>query len=235
MMQSTVLLLRSAHPGWNDLRTALRARADLGVTAAALRGAEVLAAAAVRHPTFVLLAAEVADRPLVPLVGDVRIASPTSKLLVLGTRATLDRDTLVALWHRGVVGYYVWDGLCAAAVLQGLDAVRDADVLVGSRAVLETLLSVERRQHPRIEGLLLSPQERGSIEAVSAGFSSPLPARDYDVLHLVAQRYHDKEIAAALTISEGTVKVHVRRLKDRFNVETREALITIGQRLGDRV
>jgi len=111
----------------------------------------------------ILVDADAADRPLVSLVGDLRAASPASRIMVLGARETLDHDVLMALWPRGLAGYLVWEGLRAETLLRAMAMVMDADVLVGSRVVWEALLvAPERRRRPRIAGLVLSEQERAA-------------------------------------------------------------------------
>ena len=68
---------------------------------------------------------------------------------------------------------------------------------------------------------------RTAISAVAASpiAHMPLSTREHEVLHLVAQRYHDAQIAAFLRISEGTVKTNVARVKEKLSLSTREELI----------
>jgi DNA-binding NarL/FixJ family response regulator len=129
-----------------------------------------VALASTLQPWVILVDADAADRPLVPLVGDLRAASPASRIMVLGTRETLDLDVLTALWHRGVAGYLARAGLRPETLLRAVDMVVDADVLVASRVVLEALLVVpERRQRARVAGLVLSDQERAALTERGGG------------------------------------------------------------------
>jgi DNA-binding NarL/FixJ family response regulator len=161
--QSTILLISSQHPNWVDLRLSLEAWPHGQVVGDVQQVAEGIELASTLQPRVILVDADAPDRPLVPLVGDLRAASPASRIMVLGARETLDHDVLMALWHRGLVGYLVWEGLRAETLLRGMVMVVDADVLVGSRVVWEALLVVpERRRRPRIAGLVLSDQERAA-------------------------------------------------------------------------
>jgi two-component system nitrate/nitrite response regulator NarL len=45
--------------------------------------------------------------------------------------------------------------------------------------------------------------------------------REREVLDLLAQGLKNKEIARALFITEGTVKVHVRHILEKLDVKTR--------------
>src|SRR4051794_16392714 len=152
--QPTLLLLSSEHPNWVDLRLSLEAWPHGQVVGDVQQVAEAIALASTLQPRVILVDADAPDRPLVPLVGDLRAASPASRIMVLGARETLDHDVLMALWPRSLVGYLVWEGLRAETLLRGMVMVVDADVLVGSRVVWEALLvAPERRRRPRIVGL----------------------------------------------------------------------------------
>jgi DNA-binding NarL/FixJ family response regulator len=162
--QPTILLLSSEHPNWVDLRLSLEAWPHGQVVGDVQQAAEGTALASTLQPRVILVDADTPDRPLVPFVGDLRAASPASRIMVLGARETLDHDVLMALWHRGLVGYLVWEGLRAETLLRGMVMVVDADVLVGSRVVWEALLvGPERRRRPRVAGLVLSDQERAAL------------------------------------------------------------------------
>jgi LuxR family maltose regulon positive regulatory protein len=57
--------------------------------------------------------------------------------------------------------------------------------------------------------------------ALGRGGASPVSRREREVLDLLAQGLRNKEIASALFISEGTVKVHVRHILEKLDVKTR--------------
>src|SRR5215472_12480974 len=132
-IQPTILLISSPHPSWVDLRMAVQQWPAGQVVADVQQAAEATALASTLQPLVLIVDADTTGRPLLPLVGDLRAASPASRIMVIGPRETLDRDVLMALWHRGVAGYFVWEGLQAQTLLRGVAMVLDADVLVGSR------------------------------------------------------------------------------------------------------
>ena len=168
--QSTILLISSQHPNWEDLRLSLEAWPHGQVVGDVQQAAEAIALASTLQPRVILVDADAPDRPLGSLVGDLRAASPASRIMVLGARETLDHDVLTALWHRGVAGYLVWAGLRAETLLRGMVMMVDADVLVGSQVVWEALLVVaERRRRPRIAGLVLSERERAALTERGGG------------------------------------------------------------------
>ena len=69
------------------------------------------------------------------------------------------------------------------------------------------------------------------INAVAAQERGITP-RELDVLQLIARGMSTREIAAALFISENTVKTHSSRLFDKLNAKRRTQAVQIGKTLG---
>jgi two-component system NarL family response regulator len=59
-----------------------------------------------------------------------------------------------------------------------------------------------------------------------------LTARELEVLELVAQGMRNKEIAASLGLSEGTVQVHVKNILAKLNVNDRTSAVQVALRRG---
>jgi DNA-binding NarL/FixJ family response regulator len=58
-----------------------------------------------------------------------------------------------------------------------------------------------------------------------------LTARQLDVLKLLVQGFANKEIAKALSLGEGTVKIHVAALFRSLKVQNRSAAAAMGARM----
>ena len=71
-----------------------------------------------------------------------------------------------------------------------------------------------------------------NIARVLAARVTPLSAREVEVVELMAQGFRNKEIAAALHITEETAKVHVRRLFTKLQVNDRTAAVQVALRRG---
>ncbi|PWC16448.1 nitrate/nitrite response regulator protein NarP [Brenneria corticis] len=120
----------------------------------------------------------------------------TARVIVLTVSDTA--SDIYALVDAGADGYLLKDSAPEAL----LDAIRNGDAF--SEQVREVLRSRGSRQH------MLSP-------------FAVLTERELDVLQEVASGLSNKQIAAALYISEETVKVHIRNLLRKLNVRSRVA------------
>lgn len=71
-----------------------------------------------------------------------------------------------------------------------------------------------------------APQKKRSEIAAGAPASTPLSAREKEVLELILEAQTNKAIAEALHISEYTVKTHVKNIFEKYDVASRAELIT---------
>lgn len=151
----------------------------------------------------------------------VRECFPSTSVVVV-TASMQRRDVLRAL-EAGVHGF-VSKG-------QGLIAISHAIEAVLSGAI-------------HVPTWLADPPAAGTPQLLSGGGGSqppqslpeaaPFPQltqRQSDVLALVAQGKSNKEIARAMLLAEGTVKVHVAALLRAFNVSTRAAVAAASTRV----
>ncbi|MGB8215230.1 MAG: response regulator transcription factor [Anaerolineales bacterium] len=116
-------------------------------------------------------------------------------------------------------GWPVWGALAADASAEELSAALHAlaeGLWVGSPALVQGLL--ERQPPLRLE-------ETGQIV-------NPLTGRELQVLQLTAQGLANKQIAAALDISENTVKFHLSALYTKLGVTSRTEAVRAGVRRG---
>src|SRR5437667_4817140 len=98
-MQPTLFLVKSAHRGWRNLRPILDECPDVRVVGEVHHADQAVPAAATWRPAIILVDADVAGQELIPLIQDLHTSSPTSKILLLGDEAMLERATLMKLGH----------------------------------------------------------------------------------------------------------------------------------------
>ena len=76
-----------------------------------------------------------------------------------------------------------------------------------------------------------SPVEIASNLALQLG-AEPLSGREIEVLRQLAEGHRNRDIGAQLSISEDTVKGHVRSILDKLGAKDRTQAVSIGVRRG---
>jgi len=222
---TTLALVHSAHPPWDALRRELAAQPDLQIVGD-VGPTQPLCDLAGRHPTVLLVTADLRDRPPVPLVRALRALSPDSKIIMCGATTTLDGAALITLHDQGIRGYLVWEELRPGTVRRALVLIVEDDVLVGSPIVLATLrAALERRRGARVDGLVLTPEQRATWTHSTGGPPPLLTPRQGEVAVLIAEGRGNREIETALHLTKSTVKTHVRTILRKCEVTTRAAFI----------
>ncbi len=214
--QSSILLVGAEHTTfqWLGLRASLPEHSDLRVLADVHQAAEATQLAAAQHPDHVLIDADVGGMGVVPLARVVHRASPTSRVMVVGTREALRRDALAQLMELGVRGYLLWEGLSGEAVVRCLAVTREDDLLVGHQAILGELVAVPERRRPlRNDEPSLTDDERTALSLLIEGL-------------------RQEEIAGEMLVSVMSVRRLVAALRDKFGVGTTNALCWRAGQLG---
>ena len=126
-------------------------------------------------------------------------------------------------------------------------AIRDEDavqaVQLGAKGIVlkdsqpESLLDCVRRVHRGEQWIDRDTLDRavGTVyrrEAPNAKPTTPLTPREIEIVRMVAQGLRNRVIAERLSISEGTVKVHLHNIYEKFNVDGRLELVLLAQDKG---
>ena len=146
-------------------------------------------------------------------IGAVRECFPTVKAVVVSASSDR-RDVLLAL-EAGAHGY-VPKTASAAELVRALGMILDGGIYVPS-----FLADVAKSE--------ATPSCVARRE--SAGSDVSLTRRQRDVLALIVEGRSNKEIALALDLSEGTVKVHVAALLRLLGVSNRSGAAVVGLRI----
>ena len=124
---------------------------------------------------------------------------------------------------------YVFDGLRAGASGFLLKDTLAADLLSAVRVVAAgeavAAPTVTRRLIAHFTGT-------GPVRPDRADRLAPLTAREREVLTLIARGLSNAEIAAALHLSEGTVKTHIGRILAKLNLRDRVQAVILGYEAG---
>ena len=99
--------------------------------------------------------------------------------------------------------------------------------------LLECVRTVHRGQQwierETLTRAIRSTRDRDAAVQPAGGALTP---REIDILKMVAQGLRNKAIAERLTISEGTVKVHLHNIYEKFGVDGRLELLLCAQQKG---
>jgi two-component system NarL family response regulator len=177
-------------------------QADMKVVAAASTGEEAIRLYRQERPAITLMDLRLHATSGTAAIVDIRREDPEARIIVL-TMYDGDEDIHRAL-RAGAATYLLKDTL--------------ADDLI---RVIREVHSGKRPVRPEVEARLA---ERASYP--------PLTPRELEVMGLLAQGMRNKEIAASLGISDGTIQVHVKSIFQKLSVNDRTAAINVALRRG---
>jgi DNA-binding NarL/FixJ family response regulator len=185
------------------LQTLLAEEPDFEVAGSAGDGASAVALAKATKPDVILMDLLMPGLDGIEATRRILRDNPSARVLVLTTFAD-DQHVREAI-QAGAIGYLLKDVLKADLVR----ALRDV-------AMGRPSLHPEVQQHlmREVAGRTSSSQEQAPPHA-------SLTEREVGILRLIAEGRSNKEIAAALHLTEGTVKGYVSTIFDKLGVEDR--------------
>ncbi len=200
------------------LRTLLDLEPGMRVVGEASHGAAGVEAALQLRPDIVLMDVQMAAPDGAPALNGVQATAelirrwPEARVIIL---TTFDRDD------------YVYEGVRAGAMGYLLKDT-PADRLV---ATIRRVHAGEPFIQPEIASRALRDMMRASASTTSVE-TETLSDREREVLVLLAQGASNREIAAQLVITEGTVKNHVSNILGKLQAENRTQAADIARKRG---
>jgi two-component system nitrate/nitrite response regulator NarL len=134
---------------------------------------------------------------------------PPARVLML--TVSEEEESLFAAIHAGARGY-ILKNANADELLEGIRRVHAGEAMI-SPAMTFRLMQVLR-----------------SGGAPASASELPLTPREQDVFHLLVRGASNREIAESLTISENTVKTHVRNILDKLELDNRVEVAAFARR-----
>jgi DNA-binding NarL/FixJ family response regulator len=197
-------------------RLILEAEADIEVIGEAADGAAAVSMAAVLRPDVVLMDVRMPGMDGIQATAEI-MAGPASKVLIL---TTFDLDQ------------YVFAGLKAGASGFLLKDAPPAELLAAIRTVAsgEAVLAptATRRLIDQFAPMLPSPDRQRYRDDML----SKLTDRERTVFAELAAGRSNREIAAGLHLSEGTVKIHVGRILAKLELRDRVQAVVLAYESG---
>lgn len=197
------------------LRTLLSLYPELEIAGEAGNGQEALALVQQLEPDVVLMDLRMPVLDGVAATRRLKELRPSSRVIIL---TTFDDDE------------FVFDGLRAGAVGYLLKDV-SSEILVEA---IRTTARGESFLQPNIAAKLVAEFARLDETPTPAAqaLAEPLSGRELEILALVAGGASNREIGAALFITEGTVKNHVTNILGKLGVRDRTQAALKARELG---
>ena len=184
------------------IRAILERRSDTAVVAEANNYDSILDAVDEHGPDVVLFDLDLGDDTTrgLTICSEIAERYPNSKIIVLAS--SLNELVVLEAIRRGAVGFLVKDDVSAEELNQAVRDVRTGETVFGRN----------------VAGILARGLgTRASVPTLSS--------REREIISLVGEGKSNKQIAAALFISEGTVKFHLRNASTKLDAHTRAELV----------
>lgn len=206
-MQPLRILLVDDHALFREgLASLLSYQDDFVVVGEAKDGESALTKARALQPDIVLMDIELPGEDGVTTTRRLTMEMPTVTVVMLTVRD--DSQTLFEAIKAGAHGYLV-KNVRSRELLEQLRGLARGEAAISRRMATQILEEV------RDQTELFGPEDE-------------LTAREMDVLELVADRLSNAEIAERLTISEHTVKNHIKSILSKLHLRNRRQAAAYG-------
>jgi DNA-binding NarL/FixJ family response regulator len=175
---------------------------DMVLIAEASNGREALEQFRRHRPDITLMDLEMPDMSGIDAMSAIRGEFPDARIIVLTTHAG---DVLVARALKAGARAYLLKGLLRKELLETIRAVH-----VGQKRISAEV----------------------AAEIAEHGTDDALTPREIDVLRLIARGNANKMIAAELSLTEETVKSHIRNILSKLGANDRTHAVAIGVKRG---
>lgn len=203
-------------------RLVLDADPSIEVVGEAGDGADAIVQTAALNPDVVLMDVRMPGMDGIAATEQIVREHPQVRVLVL-TTFDLDEYAFGAI-RAGASGFLLKDAQ-RQELISAVGAVHRGDGAMAPRATRALL------DHLAAEPASAVPAFRGSGEAVVDPLAD-LTERERDVFRTIAQGLSNSEIAAALYLSESTVKTHVGRVLAKLGARDRVHLVILAYQWG---
>ncbi len=199
-MKIKILIADDHHVVRKGLVFFLQTQPDLEIVGEASNGEEALKLATSLEPHIVLMDLSMPVLDGIEATKELKKQAPHIQVMILTSFS--DQDHVIPALEAGASGYQLKES--------------DPDELVSA---IRKLMNGENQLHPKVTTHLLTRLTKSSEKKVN--FIDHLTKREKDVLKEIAKGKSNKEIGAALHITEKTVKTHVSNILSKLGVQDR--------------
>jgi DNA-binding NarL/FixJ family response regulator len=199
------LVLADDHPiVLEGLVQLFRLEPDFRVVARCTNGDETLAAVRRHRPDILVLDVRMPGKDGLAILGEItREGLPTRVVLLT---AALDENGVVEAVRLGAWGLVLKE-MAPETLVRCVREVHGGERWLDNRSVVRALERIARR------------------EAGAARVAGVVTPRELEIIRMIAGGLRNKEIAARLSISEGTVKIHLHNIYEKLQLDGRLALL----------
>lgn len=203
-----------------SLKTILSAQDDIEVLATGGSGSEAIRLFDELGPDVLLMDIQMPETDGLSAARGILGEHADARIVFLTTFS--DDEYIVEALRMGVRGYLIKQEV--ANIAPAVRSVMAGQSVLGGEVVgrVDTLMrgDVGGGAGARTE----DRGEKGAAARRSAALTRGLSGREYDIIELIAQGYDNKEVAANLFISEGTVRNHVSAILQKLDLKNRTQL-----------
>jgi DNA-binding NarL/FixJ family response regulator len=192
----------------HGLKLFLHQEPDFEVLACCYDGDEALQAVRQLCPDVLILDICMPGKDGLAVLREIHEEEIPTRVVLL--TAAVDEDSLLEAMRYGVGGVVLKE-MTMPLLIQCVRKVYAGDQWLERRSIGRAIEKMLRR-------------EAGSREVAKI-----LTPREIEIIRLVASGLRNKEIADKLTISEGTVKIHLHRSYEKLHVDSRVGLVRYAQ------
>jgi DNA-binding NarL/FixJ family response regulator len=189
----------------------LRLEPDFHVVARCTNGEETFEAVRRHRPDVLVLDVRMPGKDGLAVLRDIRREELPTRVVLL--TAALDEEGVVEAVRLGVWGL-VFKEMAPQTLVTCVRKVHAGERWLDNRSVMRALETISRR------------------EANAEASAAQVTPRELEIIRMIATGLRNKEIAAQLSISEGTVKIHLHNIYEKLQVDGRLALLLYAQEHG---
>ena len=205
------IVLVDDHGIWRDGVKSLLEDTEFQVIGEAASGKEAMTLLETVQPRLILLDIRMAGGDGLDALQAIKAQYPEVSVVML---TTYDNPTYMARAVAGGASGYLLKGVDAEEFLASLRTVAGGDALISSKDLARLLRGI-------------NPEGAGDSDLIK-----PLSPRELEVLRLLATGLNNRDIAALLFVSEGTVKTHVEHIIGKLGVSDRVQAVVWAARHG---
>jgi two-component system nitrate/nitrite response regulator NarL len=151
-------------------------------------------------------------------VSHLKQQNPKLRILALNDRS--DPEELESMIEAGIDSYMLKSGITATMLAEALDLIATGQTVLPQEFTRFIKLRRPLESDP-VPQTACKGDDRAYLSAESALRSTRLTTREHEILNCLTQGASNKSIARYLNVAEATVKVHIKALLRKMQVQNR--------------